>query len=343
MNNEKAPLVQPSPAAESTDEGTSISYGTASASDAPSSPRLENNRNNGTDTHHGIQGQAVLPAFPAPLFVPHSPRHSHAFHNTSCGGDDTIRVHHAEDPTMYLSPPQAYIDTNSERRRPSAIAAIAAADLIVRRESLAMQHQHQHPQEYPQPTQQYFQNLREDSAIHQSCPQEKQFSEWHRNQPQPFQAQSLGQMQYSSPRIPYPANRLNSIKLPPRPPLVHVPSVGSLSEEMDHATIGTTTTTSKIELDEESASHLDGGYFCDGGGNSKRMMPLRNTMQFTKYELMQGLKFIVSQIPAVAIASVLNFMVGIPFGASYFPVEWSASESGFPVPGKEALGELAFV
>jgi len=35
--------------------------------------------------------------------------------------------------------------------------------------------------------------------------------------------------------------------------------------------------------------------------------------------------------------------VGIPFGASYFPVEWSASESGFPVPGKEALGLRMFL
>ena len=39
----------------------------------------------------------------------------------------------------------------------------------------------------------------------------------------------------------------------------------------------------------------------------------------------------LGQIPAVLIAAVLNFMVGIPFGASYFPTE-------LPLPGKEVLG-----
>lgn len=67
---------------------------------------------------------------------------------------------------------------------------------------------------------------------------------------------------------------------------------------------------------------------------------------------------IASQVPAVAIVSVLNFMVGIPFGASYFPVEWanlgSASQTAdddtpihvngeFPLPGKEALGLRMFL
>lgn len=60
---------------------------------------------------------------------------------------------------------------------------------------------------------------------------------------------------------------------------------------------------------------------------------------------------IASQIPAVAIVSLLNFMMGIPFGASYFPVEWanSGSQHGvhvkgeFPLPGKEALGLRMFL
>eukprot|EP00956_Cyclotella_meneghiniana_P016751 scaffold26695_cov71-Cyclotella_meneghiniana.AAC.12 len=60
---------------------------------------------------------------------------------------------------------------------------------------------------------------------------------------------------------------------------------------------------------------------------------------------------VASQIPAVAIVSLLNFMMGIPFGASYFPVEWanSGSEHGvhikgeFPLPGKEALGLRMFL
>ncbi|KAL7554002.1 hypothetical protein ACHAWF_017366 [Thalassiosira exigua] len=45
---------------------------------------------------------------------------------------------------------------------------------------------------------------------------------------------------------------------------------------------------------------------------------------------------ILSQLPAVAIASVLNFMAGIPFGASYFPAD-------FPLEGKEVLGLRMFL
>ena len=62
---------------------------------------------------------------------------------------------------------------------------------------------------------------------------------------------------------------------------------------------------------------------------------------------------LLSQIPAIAIASLLNLMMAIPFGVSYFPIGWSsgdpsAMDSGeadsdgvsgsFPLPGKEALG-----
>jgi len=65
---------------------------------------------------------------------------------------------------------------------------------------------------------------------------------------------------------------------------------------------------------------------------------------------------IASQIPAIVIASVLNFMIGIPFGASYFPVGWSSSSASdgttddstdvhgdFPLGGKEALGLRMFL
>lgn len=45
---------------------------------------------------------------------------------------------------------------------------------------------------------------------------------------------------------------------------------------------------------------------------------------------------IISQIPAIAIISLLNFMVGIPFGASYFPTE-------LQLPGKEILGLRMFL
>ena len=76
---------------------------------------------------------------------------------------------------------------------------------------------------------------------------------------------------------------------------------------------------------------------------------------------------IASQIPAILIVAVLNCMVGIPFGASYFPVGWSSSSSSsdtgadasggdmsdgvvddgvsgdFPLGGKEALGLRMFL
>ena len=49
-----------------------------------------------------------------------------------------------------------------------------------------------------------------------------------------------------------------------------------------------------------------------------------------------SINYIVGQLPAIAIASVLNFMVGIPFGASYFPTE-------LPLIGKEVLGLRMFL
>ena len=70
---------------------------------------------------------------------------------------------------------------------------------------------------------------------------------------------------------------------------------------------------------------------------------------------------IASQIPAVLIVSVLNCMIGIPFGASYFPVGWSSSSSvadtgapsnaegdddvsgDFPLGNKEVLGLRIFL
>lgn len=64
---------------------------------------------------------------------------------------------------------------------------------------------------------------------------------------------------------------------------------------------------------------------------------------------------LISQLPAIVIASLLNLMMAIPFGVSYFPIGWSSSNSldgdsqqqeassdgvsgSFPLPGKEALG-----
>ena len=59
------------------------------------------------------------------------------------------------------------------------------------------------------------------------------------------------------------------------------------------------------------------------------------------------------QSSAVAVIALLNMMISIPFGASYFPIGWSATDGGdrvgevededgvsgsFPLPGKQALG-----
>jgi len=51
---------------------------------------------------------------------------------------------------------------------------------------------------------------------------------------------------------------------------------------------------------------------------------------------LQNLQKITTQLPAIALASVLNFMCGIPFGASYFPTE-------FDLPSKQILGLRMFL
>jgi len=57
----------------------------------------------------------------------------------------------------------------------------------------------------------------------------------------------------------------------------------------------------------------------------------------TRMSLSLGsLGYALGQVPAILIAAVLNFMVGIPFGASYFPTE-------LPLPGKEVLGLRMFL
>jgi SulP family sulfate permease len=58
----------------------------------------------------------------------------------------------------------------------------------------------------------------------------------------------------------------------------------------------------------------------------------------------------LGQIPAIALIGMFHLMVGIPFGVSYFPMDWSpyveeATEDAgpFPLPGKEALGIRMFL
>ena len=67
-----------------------------------------------------------------------------------------------------------------------------------------------------------------------------------------------------------------------------------------------------------------------------------------------------SQLPAIALVALFHLMVGIPFGVSYFPVDWTSSapdspgehvftqedsfmDGQFPIPGKEALGIRMFL
>jgi sulfate permease, SulP family len=65
----------------------------------------------------------------------------------------------------------------------------------------------------------------------------------------------------------------------------------------------------------------------------------------------QGLTQLIQQASAVAVICLLNIMVAIPFGASYFPVYWGSSSNGdeaedvkdFPLQHKEALGIRMFL
>lgn len=59
----------------------------------------------------------------------------------------------------------------------------------------------------------------------------------------------------------------------------------------------------------------------------------------------------LGQVPAIALIGMFHLMIGIPFGVSYFPMNWSNSytdedsESGgpFPLPGKASLGIRMFL
>uniref|UniRef100_A0A7S2GZ62 Cyclic nucleotide-binding domain-containing protein n=1 Tax=Helicotheca tamesis TaxID=374047 RepID=A0A7S2GZ62_9STRA len=66
----------------------------------------------------------------------------------------------------------------------------------------------------------------------------------------------------------------------------------------------------------------------------------------------------VHQVPAVLLLCLLNLMISIPFGVSYFPIGWRASDDAdggnsndikdevdgaFPIPGKQALGIRMFL
>ncbi|KAG7351225.1 sulfate permease family protein [Nitzschia inconspicua] len=65
----------------------------------------------------------------------------------------------------------------------------------------------------------------------------------------------------------------------------------------------------------------------------------------------------LGQIPSIALIGIFHLMIGVPFGVSYFPMQWTSSTSestfldldgdlphgDFPVPGKEAFGIRLFL
>ena len=69
---------------------------------------------------------------------------------------------------------------------------------------------------------------------------------------------------------------------------------------------------------------------------NKKSVSFKSAKTKGEHSILKTIHNIMSQLPAIAIASVLNFMVGIPFGASYFPTE-------LPLPGKEVLGLRMFL
>ena len=66
----------------------------------------------------------------------------------------------------------------------------------------------------------------------------------------------------------------------------------------------------------------------DKEGNYGSIGSSESSPKDTIYEESSGrpnaIKNFIDQIPPVIIVSILNFLVGIPFGVAYFPVEWSS-------------------
>ncbi|KAL3786183.1 hypothetical protein HJC23_001259 [Cyclotella cryptica] len=269
---EQQALLSPAPTA----NNDANHYGTTAAITTPPPPPPQSSHTNGSNPHHIHD-------------APSSPRRYHR----------TISSHDRHSTLLLHNPLEIIdIDTSHERRRPSSVAALAVAEVILhdRRER-----------------------------------RESQF----------VSTRGLSER----------------MTVPPFS-MVEDGSLGSLSTHGDD------------DNDEKEEN---------GHGNEGRMLPsLRESMRSSKQKHLHKtiadevrtsyssrLIQIASQIPAVAIVSVLNFMIGIPFGASYFPVEWSNTVSSssslsssspydndngtgpsggeFPLSGKEALGLRMFL
>lgn len=105
-------------------------------------------------------------------------------------------------------------------------------------------------------------------------------------------------------------------------PLIEIPSIDSL--EADEAAL---------------QEHIDSYQSAKYNGHVSFSTPENDHTTPKKganNSILNILHNMASQVPAIAIASVLNFMIGIPFGASYFP-------AGLSLPGKEVLGLRMFL
>ena len=88
-----------------------------------------------------------------------------------------------------------------------------------------------------------------------------------------------------------------------------------------------------------SIESLEADDFVQKRINAERLSSSRSTSTHSKERKDDNttiLSSILGQLPAIIIVSILNFMVGIPFGASYFPTELS-------LQGKEVLGLRMFL
>ena len=88
-----------------------------------------------------------------------------------------------------------------------------------------------------------------------------------------------------------------------------------------------------------SMESLEADEFVQKRINAERLSSSRSTSTHSKERKDDNttiLSSILGQLPAIIIVSILNFMVGIPFGASYFPTELS-------LQGKEVLGLRMFL
>jgi hypothetical protein len=102
-----------------------------------------------------------------------------------------------------------------------------------------------------------------------------------------------------------------------------------------------------------SSSGDDHGLYCSHG-NITADVDASNHHLFSDGWITRAL----GQIPAIALIGIFHLMIGVPFGVSYFPMQWTSShgsgngdatmdgdlpEGNFPIPGKEAFGIRLFL